>query len=60
MKKISLKSIELIKSYTKSHNLRIPDAIIAATAISLDYPLFTFNVNDFKFIPTMKLYEINI
>jgi predicted nucleic acid-binding protein len=57
-KNISVISIDLIMSYSKSHGLRIPDAIIAATALSLDIKLFTYNLKDFQFIEGVKLLKI--
>jgi len=54
---ISQKSIELIVKYAKSHNLEIPDALIAATALSFDYELFTYNLRDFKYIEGLRLYS---
>ncbi len=37
------------------HRLKLPDSIIAATAIYLNLPLVTRNVNDFKEIKELKL-----
>jgi predicted nucleic acid-binding protein len=54
---ISERSVELMRHYKLSHNLDIPDAIIAATCIVFDIPLFTYNIKDFKFIPGINLYE---
>jgi len=56
--KISEKATDLIEKYAKSHGLRIPDALIAATAICRRLDLFTYNVKDFKFIEGIKLYGI--
>ena len=47
---ISVKARELIDTYTKSHGLLIPDALIAATALETGKPLYTLNVSDFRFI----------
>ena len=47
---ISIKAIELIGMYGKSHGLMIPDAIIAATAIITSTRLKTLNTKDFHFI----------
>lgn len=49
--------IHLMESYSLSHQLSIPDALIAATAIVNDVQLFTHNVKDFQFIPDLNLYE---
>ena len=54
---VSQKAIELVQSFKLSHDLQIPDAIIAALTINYDIPLFTYNIKDFKFIPGVKLYE---
>ena len=51
----SLQAIELIRNYSKSHGLVIPDAIIASVAIEKKFPLHTLNVKDFNFIPGLKL-----
>jgi len=55
---ISEISKELIEKYSKSHNLMIPDAIIAATAISIKMDLYTYNLKDFSFIKELKLLNI--
>lgn len=47
----------LISSYSISHRLRIADGLIAATAISNGLKLFTYDRNDFKFIPEIKLFN---
>ena len=50
-------AVELIEKYSKSHGLRIPDALIAATAIQRKLPLFSFNIKDFKYIDRLSLYH---
>ena len=52
---ISIKAKNLIESFTKSHGLQIPDALIAATALELGVPLCTANIKDFQFIPDLQL-----
>jgi len=47
---------DLIIKYSKSHNLQINDALIAATSIKMNIELITYNVSDFNFIPDIKLY----
>ena len=54
---VSNYAIELIHKFKLSHNLQIPDAIIAAMSIVNDLELFTYNVKDFKFIPDIRLYQ---
>ena len=54
---ISELAVSMIESYSKSHGLQIPDAIIAATALSFDMKLFTFNLKDFKYIDELNLYK---
>ena len=53
--KISKKAYNLIKKYSKSHNLDIPDSLIAATAIENNIELFTYNLKDFKFIKGLEI-----
>jgi predicted nucleic acid-binding protein len=55
---ISVRSISLIQSYAKSHNLNIPDAIIAATAIDKGVTLYSRNLRDFRFIDLLQLKTI--
>ena len=47
--------IELMGRYTLSHNLSLPDGLIAATAITENIPLYTLNQKDFKYIKGLKL-----
>lgn len=42
-KAISQKAIDFIESYKLSHGLLIPDAIIGATAIVHQIPIYTYN-----------------
>jgi predicted nucleic acid-binding protein len=46
----------LISTFSKSHNLMINDALIAATAIGAGLPLITSNIADFRFIPNLAVY----
>ena len=39
----------------KIKKVKLPDAIIAATALSLDFTLVTANFDDFKNIPNLKI-----
>jgi predicted nucleic acid-binding protein len=54
---VSQRAIRLVQDFKLSHDLQIPDAIIAALSITYDIPLFTYNIKDFKFIRGLKLYE---
>jgi len=56
-KEITETAINLIEIYAKSHDLHIPDALIAATAICSGMELVTYNVKDFKFIEGIRLYS---
>jgi hypothetical protein len=49
----------LMSKYSLANNLKIPDAIIAATAIVNNVELFTLNVRDFRFIKELKQYHFN-
>lgn len=53
---ISRQFIMLMETYSLSHKLSIPDALIAATAIEYQLPLYTLNVRDFRFIQNLQLY----
>ena len=52
------KAVQLIKQYTLSHSLALPDALIAATSIQLELELFTYNLKDYKFIEHIKLFDV--
>lgn len=54
---VSEKSIELIAQFRLSHDLQIPDAIIGATAVVHQIPLFTYNLKDFRFMPDIILHS---
>lgn len=54
---VSARFIQLMESYSLSHKLSIPDALIAATALTYDVELYTLNVRDFRFIPNLALYK---
>ena len=46
---------ELLNRYVLSHKMGIYDAIIAATCLVYDLPLWTYNKKDFRFIDGVKL-----
>jgi tRNA(fMet)-specific endonuclease VapC len=52
---ISELAVSMIESYSKSHGLQIPDAIIAATVLSFKMNLFTLNLKDFKYIDGLNI-----
>lgn len=54
---ISDKAVELMAEFKLSHDLRIPDALIGATAVISGLPLFTYNTKDFAFMPGIILYN---
>ncbi len=45
----------LVERYSLSHNMGMYDAIIAATCLVYDLPLWTYNKKDFKFIDKLRL-----
>ena len=47
----------IVLNYSYNQHIKIPDALIAATAISLGLPLYTENKKDFDFIPELKLHK---
>lgn len=54
---ITKRFTQLMETYSLSHKLSIPDALIAATAIEEKLELFTLNQKDFNFIPEIRLYQ---
>ncbi|MCU0327301.1 MAG: type II toxin-antitoxin system VapC family toxin [Spirosomaceae bacterium] len=51
------KFIEIMDAYSLSHNLKIPDGLIAATALVYDIPIYTLNLKDFKPIKGIQLHQ---
>ena len=58
-KDISKMAEGYIVKYSKSHNLQIDDALIAATAIKMNIELITYNISDFRYIPEIKLFQFD-
>ena len=48
-------SVKLVNSYALSHNMTIYDAIIAATCLVYNIPLWTYNKKDFRYLQELKL-----
>ena len=57
---ISTLAVRMIENYSKSHGLQIPDAIIAATAQSLNIRLFTLNLKDFTYIEGLRIHKYEL
>lgn len=49
-------SIGLVKEYSPSHNLKLADAIIAATGLINSLKLFVYNRKDFNYLPKLSLF----
>jgi tRNA(fMet)-specific endonuclease VapC len=52
---ITFSAIRLVRTYAHSDGLRMPDALIAATALENEIPLLTLNTKDFDFIDGISL-----
>ena len=52
---ISRGALKLLQQYRLSHGLLIADALIAATALSLNCPLASRNQRDYRFITGLTL-----
>lgn len=53
--RVSARAAALVEAHWLSHTLRMPDALIAATAIETGLPLVSKNQKDFRFIPDLTL-----
>jgi hypothetical protein len=53
--RISDAAIDLLRRYRLSYGLLIADALIAATAMSLDMAFVTKNQSDYRFIPGLHV-----
>jgi hypothetical protein len=51
---ISRMAVHLVEKYSLSHNLSLPDALIASTSIIYDVKLYTLNIKDVKFLKKLK------
>ncbi|MCW5848899.1 MAG: PIN domain-containing protein [Anaerolineae bacterium] len=49
------RAVDLIRQYRLSHGLLLADALIAATALSLNIPLATKNQRDYRFVTGLHL-----
>jgi len=54
---VTLQAFSLIETYCLSHGLALPDSFVASTAITMDLPLFTYNIKDYKFIAGLSLFR---
>lgn len=54
---ISSMAVKMVKEYSLSHKLALPDALIGSTAIYHRLHLFTLNVKDFKFLNDVILFS---
>lgn len=52
---ISQRAIDLIAKYANSHNLRLPDALIAAACLEYNFELITYNQKDFRYISNLTI-----
>lgn len=48
-------AMDLLRHYNLSHGLLVPDALIAATAISMNLALITKNIRDYRFIKELRV-----
>ena len=48
-------AVDLLRQYRLSHGLAIPDALIAATAMTLGGQFITKNQRDYRFVDGLKL-----
>ena len=54
---VSDRAAKLMERFWLSHSLEIPDALVAATALELGWPLYTRNVKHFRMIPNLRVIE---
>lgn len=54
---VSKTFIGISLNYSYSHHIKIPDLLIAATAITYGLQIYTENKKDFDFIPEIKFYK---
>ncbi|MFI3217941.1 MAG: type II toxin-antitoxin system VapC family toxin [Methylococcales bacterium] len=49
---------QIVEKYGLSHNMKIMDALIAATAMVYDLELMSLNRKYFQFLPQLKMVEL--
>jgi len=54
---ISTHALALMESFTLSHGLLLPDALIAATALESGIALYTRNIRHFRMIPDLLIIQ---
>ena len=54
---VSTVFLNLMETYSLSHKMSIPDALIAATALVHNVELYTLNIKDFQIVANLKTYE---
>lgn len=54
---VSIKFVQIMETYSLSHKLGIPDALIAATALAHNLELYTLDTKDFHFISGLRIYH---
>lgn len=54
---ISTHAVKLIEKFSLSHNLNLPDALIASTVIVHNIELYTLNLKDFRFLNDISLFN---
>jgi tRNA(fMet)-specific endonuclease VapC len=50
-------ALDFIRDYKLSHELAIPDAIIASMSVEFALPIHTYNQKDFRYLPGVILYK---
>ncbi len=54
---ISLLALDLMRQYVLAHKVNYADFLIAATCLHHNFPLYTLNKKDFKFIPGLQFHK---
>ena len=54
---VTQRALTLMETFTLSHGLALPDALIAATAIESGIALYTRNVRHFRMIPELLIIQ---
>ena len=55
MPSISIRAIDLIRTYSNTNGLLLADALIAAACLENDLTLVTYNISDFNYIQGLKI-----
>jgi predicted nucleic acid-binding protein len=50
--------LEIVSKYVLSYRIKVPDGLIAATALANNISIYTLNLKDYQYIEKINLYRV--